>query len=90
MMQDPGSFRDPANLVFTLDGDVYRAIFAPGAADYVSAKTGGVYTKLSEAGILLAHEEVSPPPSAPEGTLHCLRYKALPMISYPGNGLFRC
>lgn len=88
MMQDPGSFRDPANLVFTLDGDVYRAIFAPGAADYVSAKTGGVYTKLSEAGILLAHEEVSPPPSAPEGTLHCLRYKALPMISYPWEWSF--
>jgi len=88
MMQDPGSFRDPANLVFSLNGNVHRAIFAPGVQDYVSAKNEGVYARLAEAGILLPHEEIDPPPSAPEGTLYCLRYEALPMISYPWEWSF--
>lgn len=88
MMQDQGSFRDPANLVFSLNGDIYRAIFAPGVQDYISAKNEGVYTRLSEAGILLSHQETSPPSLAPEGTIHCLRYETLPMISYPWEWTF--
>ncbi|OPY79183.1 MAG: hypothetical protein A4E65_01968 [Syntrophorhabdus sp. PtaU1.Bin153] len=81
--QNEGSFRDPANRVFSFNRDIYRAIFAAGVQDYTSAKSKGVYARLSEAGILVPHQEISIPPAAPEETVYCLRHVSLPMVSYP-------
>ncbi len=71
MVQDPGSFRDPANIVFSVNGSldraVFRAIFAPGVQDYVSAKDKGVYTRLSQAGMLLPMRRRIRRPRHPRG-----------------------
>ena len=88
MTQNQGSFHDPANQVFFLNGDVYRAIFQPGVTHYVAAKKKGVYAKLIEAGFLLPHQETDPPPCAPEGTVYCLQHQKLPMVSYPWEWSF--
>ena len=83
MTFDSGSFRDPSGQVFSRDGKIYRAVFEPGVKDFETARDGGVYDKLIEAGLLLPHEEVSEYDHAPEGTVYCLMHPNLPMISYP-------
>ena len=83
MIGNSGSFRDPSGHVFSNDGKIYRSIFVPGVKDFESARDRGVYDKLIEAGLLLAHEEVDKHDIAPEGTVYCLTHPRLPMISYP-------
>lgn len=83
MATDTGSFRDPSGQIFTENGHIYRSVFAPGVEDFEAARESGVYAHLIEKGLLISHEEVSPGPLAPEGTVICLSHPRLPMVSYP-------
>jgi len=58
MIVDSGSFRDPSGSVFSQDGKILRSIFKPGIKDFESARDAGVYDKLIENGVLIAHCEV--------------------------------
>jgi hypothetical protein len=83
MNVENGSFRDPSGSVYSKDGDIYRSIFRPGAADFEAARDSGVYEKLIEKGLLIPHREVEALDSAPKGTVYCLSHPRLPMVSYP-------
>jgi hypothetical protein len=50
MKNDSGSFRDPSGTVFTRNGEVLRAVFAPGAESYARAKEKGIFERLSRKG----------------------------------------
>lgn len=88
MSVNPGSFRDPFGCVFSLDGKIYRSVFAPGVSDYEAAKLSGVFDKLTRSGILIGHEEVEAAAFAPDGTVYCLEHPKLPFVSYPWEWSF--
>ena len=83
MISDSGSFRDPSGHVFSRDGKIYRSVFEAGAKDFEAARDAGVYERLINAGLLIAHEEVKETDTFPPGAVYCLRHPRLPMISYP-------
>jgi hypothetical protein len=77
-----GSFRDPAGYMFVEGGKLYRQINQVGKEDYELTMKSGLYDDLVQAGLLVAHKEVSKKRSDP------LAYKVIqpelvPFISYP-------
>ncbi len=83
MKINSGSFRDPSGSVFSRDGRIFRAVYEPGRGDYEAVRDAGVFSRLIEEKMLVAHEEIEPPATAPEGAVICLEHPRLPMISYP-------
>ena len=83
MKANAGSFRDPSGQVFNIEGRIYRSISEAGADDFVAARDAGIYDKLIDEGLLIAHEEIDVPNPAPEGTEYCLMHPRLTMVSYP-------
>lgn len=84
-MFDPGSFRDPAGRILDGDGEVLRAVFAPGAAAYEQARDAGTYRRAVETGRLLGVDERDPallaglqPPAH-----HVLAHPRIGFVSYP-------
>ena len=89
MKTDSGSFRDPSGTVFTRNGEVLRAVFAPGAESYTRAKEKGIFERLSRKGLLIPHVEIVPGgEGVPEGTVFCLAHPRLPLVSYPWEWTF--
>lgn len=85
---NPGSFRDPSGMVFTLNGKIYRSVFKAGVEDYEAARKAGLHDRLVDAGLLIPHKEVDIGEDAPPGTVYCLNHPCLPMISYPWEWSF--
>ena len=81
--RDSASFRDPGGFVFTLDGILYRQVNETFGATYDRLIDSGLYAELTEADLMLDHEEVAlrldgaPTPRA------ILRPRLVPFISYP-------
>lgn len=68
------SFRDPDGFVFQQDGVFYRKIAPSYAGEYRRLMQSGLYEELTQAGLLLPHEEMSG---------NVLRPEQLSFISYP-------
>lgn len=83
-----GSFRDPAGFLFSHEGTIYRQVNHWGQADYDRLMTSGLYTALTDAGLLLPHEEVGLPAPRPELAYRILRPLQIPFISYPYEWCF--
>jgi len=83
MTANTGSFRDPSGQVFSKEGQIYRSVFEAGTHDFEAARDAGIYDKLIQEGLLIAHEEIDVTNLASEGTVYCLRHPRLPMVSYP-------
>lgn len=77
----PASFRDPAGVVFRRDGVLYRQVNAVHREDW-ERFTGGLYQRLVDRGLLVAHEEVDVEPIGP-GAIAILRPEPIPFVSYP-------
>jgi hypothetical protein len=77
----PASFRDPSGFLFRKDGTLYRHV-APGhGADYDLFMGSGLYAEVSDAGLLVPHEEVA---VEGHGDAHrVLRPQAVEFVSYP-------
>jgi hypothetical protein len=88
MSMNNGSFRDPSGKVFSIDGEIYRSIFAPGVKDFEAARDAGMYRRLISAGLLTPYEEIAERDFTPEGTVHCLHHPRLPFVSYPWEWSF--
>ena len=80
---DSASFRDPSGSVFTHNGRIFRSIFEEGQINYELARDAGIYDKLFEADLLLPHTEIGVEDFCPTGTVYCLSYAKLPLVSYP-------
>ena len=76
------SFRDPSGFVYRQGGVVYRQVQPGYAPHYDRLMQGGLYAELTQAGLLLPHEEVPNPPSA-AGAYKTLKPRQLPFVSYP-------
>ena len=84
----PSSFRDPSGFLFRRDGVLYRQVSVRYREAYDRLMTGGLYGELTEAGLLVRHEEASESHAAAEGAYKVLRPFELPFISYPYEWCF--
>jgi ribosomal protein L11 methylase PrmA len=82
---DLGSFRDPGGRIFLAGDRVLRAVMAPSAAAYESARDSGLLQHLAERALLLPSEEVDRKSLAglcPDAR-YVLEHPRIPLISYP-------
>ena len=78
------SFRDPSGFVFLHDGVVHRQVNNSFAASYDAFLSSGLYDKLVQRKLLVAHEEITDGSVA--GTHDCYRIlkpQQIPFVSYP-------
>jgi hypothetical protein len=68
------SFRDPSGFVFRHDGRIHRQVNICYAEDFELLSSSGLYERLRDAGLLVAHEEVAGPIAGDAPSLH---YKTL-------------
>ncbi len=78
---DPASFRDPSGFVFRgPDGLVYRQVNKLYESNYRRLMDSGLYEELTEAGLMVSHEEVDSPA---DDSCRILRPHQIEFISYP-------
>ena len=79
----PGSFRDPAGFMFQRDGTFFRQVSRSYSATFATLLNSGLYAKLVEQGLLIAHEtadlDLAPEPNAAA----VVRPEQLGFVSYP-------
>src|SRR4051812_24940066 len=76
------SFRDPAGYMFRDGGKLYRQISRVGKDDYELTMSSGLYDELVEAGLLVAHKEVSQK-LGDSNAYKVIQPDVIPFISYP-------
>jgi ribosomal protein L11 methylase PrmA len=84
----PSSFRDPSGFLFRQDGVLFRQVNAPYQEAYDQLMASGLYAKLVEAGLLVAHEEAAVERAAEPGAYRVLRPEPVPFVSYPYEWCF--
>ncbi len=80
---DPGSFRDPAGLVFRRDGTLYRQVHQAGAADWDVYRSSGLHDRLVADRLVVDHVEESLDLAASPGAVAVIRPRLVEMVSYP-------
>lgn len=77
------SFRDPNGFMFVRDGELYRQINQSYAPEYSQLMQSGLYGKLTEAGLLIPHEEKDVPAADSTLAYKVIQPEYIPFISYP-------
>ena len=78
-----GSFRDPSGFVFWDDGALYRQVNGVYRDSYDHLMSSGLYENLTNAGLLIPHEEVRVTPPRPELVYKTIQPQLVPFVSYP-------
>lgn len=84
----PGSFRDPSGSVFLRDGRVYRQVNRRYQKEYEHLMGSGLYAALTQAGLLVSHDEVGLEYGVSAEAYRVLRPAEIPFISYPYEWCF--
>lgn len=79
----PASFRDPSGFIFRQEGILFRQVNLAYREHYDHLLDSGLKQELEEAGLLIADEEVSIQPPAPEIAYRVIRPAPVDFISYP-------
>ncbi len=79
----PSSFRDPMGFIFFKEGICYRQVNPSYKENYDYLIDSGLYKKLTEAELLIPHEEVEKKFAWTTGAYKTLRPTPIPFISYP-------
>ena len=79
--REPSSFRDPSGYLFLRDGVLHRFVAPSYARHYEALHASGLYAELTEAGLLVRHEEVDA--AIVPGAFRILRPDRIPFVSYP-------
>lgn len=87
-LREPSSFRDPSGFLFWREGVLYRQINQIYQENYQFLLSSGLYHELVEQDLLIPHEEVKIPPSAPESAYRVIQPQPVPFISYPYEWCF--
>lgn len=82
------SFRDPSGFVFCREGRLYRQINVRFKEDYDLMVNSGLYTELTEAGLLVPHKEADVEPPNPAIAYRVIEPETIPFISYPYEWCF--
>jgi SAM-dependent methyltransferase len=86
--QHPASYRDPCGFVFRCEDIFCRAVLPAGLDDYELLMQSGLYARLQEEGLMIAHEEMEDSSPLPEAS-RILRPAQLDFWSYPYEWSFR-
>jgi hypothetical protein len=84
----PGSFRDPSGFLFHLDSVLYRQINPTYFGAYDQLMGSGLYKVLTDAGLLVRHEEVTLDQVGDTTPCRSIRPEPVPFISYPYEWCF--
>ncbi len=84
----PSSFRDPSGFVFVRGGAVYRQVNEVYRENFDHLIDSGLYRVLTEAGLMVAHEEVGIDFRRTEDAYKILRPEQIGFISYPYEWCF--
>jgi ribosomal protein L11 methylase PrmA len=77
------SFRDPSGFLFSREGVLYRQVNQIYAEHYDRLISSSLYSRLTTAGLLILHEEVSVAPEDHAQAYKIIKPQLLPFISYP-------
>lgn len=83
---EPGSFRDPAGRVFTVDGRILRGLRADAADDWRALATSRFFTTAIAAGQIVGTDEVSDADLGEWAVV--LEHERIPVVSYPYEWTF--
>ncbi|PKK85067.1 MAG: SAM-dependent methyltransferase [candidate division Zixibacteria bacterium HGW-Zixibacteria-1] len=83
-----GSFRDPAGFIFSHGSALYRQVNLSYRDNYDHLIDSGLYRRLVEANLLVAHEETDHPPIEPEAAYKVIKPRRIEFISYPYEWCF--
>lgn len=83
-----GSFRDPSGFLFTSDGTLYRQVNERYRESWDALHESGLYQKLVDDGLLVAHAEVPTELAPRAGAYRVIRPEKIPFISYPYEWCF--
>ena len=79
----PASFRDPSGFIFQTQGCWYRQVNVSYHEDYRLLMDSGLYPKLREKELLIAHEELQQNLTGQPDWFLTLKPEQLPFITYP-------
>lgn len=77
------SFRDPSGFLFRRDNLILRQINLPYKENYDHLMASGLYAALSDAGMMVSHEEVSGENIVSAQGYKIIKPETMPFISYP-------
>lgn len=86
MKQDgaiPGSFRDPAGVVYRRDGVLYRQLNVAARAAWEPLEASGFLASLMDAGLLVRHEDVDLALALDDRAFKVIQPEPVPFISFP-------
>jgi hypothetical protein len=83
-----GSFRDPSGFLFYRDGLIYRQINLVYKKDYDHLMESGLYKILTDAKLLISHEEVEIESASSDKVYKIIKPQPLSFISYPYEWCF--
>ena len=78
-----GSFRDPSGFLFSVDKTLYRQVNQAHQEHYDAMLESGLYDDLTDAGLLIPHEEDGLAPPSPEIAYKVIRPEMVSFVSYP-------
>jgi ribosomal protein L11 methylase PrmA len=81
------SFRDPSGFIFKSDGVLYRQINHLAQVDYDLLMASGLYQKLVDKGLLVAHQEVELALGS-AAAYKVIKPELVPLITYPYEWCF--
>ena len=82
------SFRDPSGFIFYRDGICYRQINPTYKEHYEYFLESGLYEKLTNEGLLIAHKTVDANHFPPSSGYLTIRPESIPFVSYPYEWCF--
>lgn len=85
---DSSSFRDPSGFLFYKNDSIYRQINKFYKDDYRHLMTSGLYNRLVESQLLIAHKETSIKGPIPDKAYMVIEPERIPFISYPYEWCF--
>jgi len=84
----PSSYRDPSGFVFRRDGVLYRQVNQAYRENFEQLIGSGLYGKLVDSDLLIAHDEVEVDPAQSPDAFKILKPEQVPFISYPYEWCF--
>jgi ribosomal protein L11 methylase PrmA len=84
----PASFRDPSGFLFRYQGNLYRQVNQTYRDDYAQLIGSGLYQRLVDDKLLIAHTEADPARAVTSEALAIIQPELLEYISYPYEWCF--
>ena len=82
------SFRDPSGFMFIREGRIYRQVNEIYRENYDHLMTSGLYQALTDAGLMVAHEEAGIDLAQTQDAYKILRPEQIDFVSYPYEWCF--